>query len=683
MQSFSELPLSPELLRAIKALGFETPSPIQQQALPLLLAEPTDFVGLAGTGTGKTAAFSIPLLEKIDPKKRVIQAVVLCPTRELAMQVAGQIDLLGRFKGVRSVTVYGGASFAEQVRGIRTGATVVVGTPGRVIDHIKRETLSLENVKLLVLDEADEMFSMGFKEELDTIVASMPKEESNTWLFSATMSNEVRSLTRKNLRDPKAVQVNRTEVLSSNVEQYFYRTQEYEKPEMICKLIEGADDFYGIIFCQTKALVSDLTAFLADRGYRVDSLHGDKDQTAREHTMQAFRDRKVSILVCTDVAARGLDVKDITHVVNYSLPREVESYVHRIGRTARSGKTGTVMNLLTMSHRHLLGRIEQHTKVRMKEGFVPTVREIGAKKVAKILPRFEEQPHYTRVLEVMNDEFKAKLKEMTPEQVAGHFIAMMMPDVFGVPDSRKTKKAQTTTTAPMVVKTNGETVKPASHGDAPVVVAAKPVVEAVQPVIEAEVEAKDSVSIEVEVAELVVAPVIEVVEAEKPVVANAAPKVARAITTGKPAAKKWNADKPTKRFDKPSRFDGPPRKSDRRGDRDEYTQSKPRFQSDYRPRTEGKPRKDKFASDRFERGGFSKDKFASEKPAHRKFSNEKPAFKKSESAKPGLGKSAKTRSGKIPAILESELRQRHEAGLTKDGLQNRRARRAAMFGTRG
>lgn len=460
MQSFSELSLSAPLLRAINELGFTTPSPIQSQALPLLLAEPTDFLGLAGTGTGKTAAFAIPMIERINSEIKAVQGIVLCPTRELAMQVAGQIDLLGKFKRVRTVTVYGGSSFSEQLYQLKCGAQILVGTPGRVIDHIKRGTLKLDQVKVLVLDEADEMFSMGFKDELDTIIASVPADQSNTWLFSATMSPEVRRIAQNNLRAPKTVQVNRTEMLSSGVEQYFYRAQESEKPEMICKLIEAADDFYGLIFCQTKALVADLHSYLADRGYRVDCLHGDKDQTSREHTMQAFRDRKVQILVCTDVASRGLDVKDITHVVNYSLPREMESYVHRIGRTARSGKTGIVMNLVTASHRQLIGRIEYHTKVPMKEGFVPTVRQIGAKKVAKLLPRFEDQPFHTRVLEVMGEDFKQKLATMTSEQVAAHFIALMMPDVFGGGDSHKTKRTVRLESAPAPVAQSARPVAP-------------------------------------------------------------------------------------------------------------------------------------------------------------------------------------------------------------------------------
>jgi ATP-dependent RNA helicase DeaD len=435
MQNFNELSLSAPILRAITDMGYETPSPIQAQALPILLAGPTDFLGLAGTGTGKTATFAIPLLESINPQDKTVQALILCPTRELAVQVSGQIALLGKHKGVRVVTVYGGASYNDQIRGLRQGATVVVGTPGRVIDHIERGTLLLDQLKVLVLDEADEMLSMGFKEDLEKVIAQAPRESSNIWLFSATMNREVGRVAATYLRSPKSVQVNKTEMLSSGVEQYYYPTMEGAKPELICKLIEAADDFYGLIFCQTKALVADLTSFLVDRGYKVDCLHGDKDQTSRERTMQAFRDRKVSILVCTDVASRGLDVKDITHVINYSLPRELDSYVHRIGRTARSGKTGIAMNLVTNSHRRLIFAIEQMTKSRMVEGQIPSRREIGARKITKLLPRFQDQPFHTRALEILGEEWKAQLATMTPEEVAAHFLTMLMPDVFAERDA--------------------------------------------------------------------------------------------------------------------------------------------------------------------------------------------------------------------------------------------------------
>jgi ATP-dependent RNA helicase DeaD len=424
-------------MRAITELGYEKPSPIQVEALPILLGDPTDFVGLAATGTGKTAAFGIPLLERIDPNKRAVQALILCPTRELAVQVSGQINLLGKYKNIKSFPIYGGAGYGDQIAAIRRGVNVIVGTPGRLVDHLNKGTLRLDELEVLVLDEADEMISMGFKDDLEAILEQTPQGEKpddatcNIWLFSATMSSEVRRVADKYLREPQQVQINRKEMLSGTVEQLYYITQESNKPEVLCKLLDAAEDFYGLVFCQTKSLVTDLVRYMADRGYKVDCLHGDMDQKAREKTMQSFRDRKVTLLICTDVASRGLDVKDITHVINYSLPRELDNYVHRIGRTGRSGKTGIAMSLVTQSHRQLVGRIEKMTKSRMTEGKVPTRREIGAKKIASSLTRFEADTSYTRALEIMTPAWKAAVAEMDPTEVAARFLAIANPEVFG------------------------------------------------------------------------------------------------------------------------------------------------------------------------------------------------------------------------------------------------------------
>jgi ATP-dependent RNA helicase DeaD len=430
MDSFKDLDLSPTLMRSIEELGYEKPSPIQAEALPVLLGEPTDFIGLAATGTGKTAAFGIPLLERIDVSKRTIQAIVLCPTRELALQVSGQINLLGKHKGVRSLPIYGGSGYREQIDGLKSGVPIVVGTPGRVIDHLEKGTLKLDNLQTVILDEADEMISMGFKDELDRILSATPRESANIWLFSATMSPEVRRVADTYLTTPKQVQINRTEMLSATVEQSYYFSRESNKPEILCKIIDMAEDFYGIIFCQTKALVMDLTQLLSNQGYKVDCLHGDKDQRARERTMQLFRDRTVNVLVCTDVAARGLDVKDITHVINYSLPRELDSYVHRIGRTARSGKAGFAISLVTPSHKGLLTRIERLTKSRIVEGEIPTRKDVGVKKVKQMFEKFMSQKFHERATSVLPEEWVEALENMPADEIAGRFIAMTMPDVF-------------------------------------------------------------------------------------------------------------------------------------------------------------------------------------------------------------------------------------------------------------
>ncbi len=436
MKSFSELPLSPELAKAIKDVGYETPSEIQAQALPILLAEPTDFIGLAATGTGKTAAFSIPMLEQIDSELRKVQCLILCPTRELALQVSGQINLLGKYKNIQALPVYGGASYRDQLDGLRKGTPVVVGTPGRVVDHIERGTLKLENVTHIILDEADEMISMGFKEDMETILAAMPKDKTRTWLFSATMSREVRRVADEYLKKPKQVQINKTEMLAATVTQLYYMTREGNKPEVLCKMIDVAEDFYGIIFCQTKQLVADLTTYLNQRGYKVDCLHGDKDQKSRERTMQAFRDHKVKILVCTDVASRGLDVKDITHVINYSLPRELDSYVHRIGRTARSGKQGFAMSLVTPAQKTLVFRIEKMTRSRMQEGLIPTRKEVGRKRLSMVLPQFQNEMNSKFAQEILDDTWKEALEGLSKEEIAARFLAMMNPALFSDIDNK-------------------------------------------------------------------------------------------------------------------------------------------------------------------------------------------------------------------------------------------------------
>lgn len=460
MENFDSLNLDPAVLRSIKELGYEKPSPIQAQTLPILLGEDVDFVGLAATGTGKTAAFVLPLLKRINPKKAAVQAIILCPTRELCIQVTEQVQKLGKYLGVRALPIYGGTGYEDQWRGLRAGVPVIVGTPGLVIDHLERGSLKLDDVKVVVLDEADEMISMGFREDMETILEGVPREASNTWLFSATMSPLVRGVADHFLREPRKVQVNRTEMLSATVEQVYYMTQEANKPEVLCKLMDAVEDFYGVIFCQTKELVVNLTRYLSERGYRVDQLHGDMNQQARESAMMAFRQKRVRVLVCTDVASRGLDVKDMTHVVNYSLPRELDIYVHRIGRTARSGKTGIAMSLVTPSHRALVMKIERLTKSKLIEGQVPTRKEIGIKKIGRMLSGFNEQTAYVKAMDLMDDSWKAAVENMSSKEVAARFLAMMFPWVFS--DERQPGMARS---APGPVARANPSTPPSSQTD--------------------------------------------------------------------------------------------------------------------------------------------------------------------------------------------------------------------------
>ncbi len=434
--------LTEPLARAVHELGFTTPTPIQQQALPILLGGDVDFIGLAATGTGKTAAFGIPLLEKIDAHSKRVQGIILCPTRELALQVSGQINLLGKYKGIKALPIYGGTGYADQFEGLKRGAQIIVGTPGRIIDHIDRKSLNLKDAKVVVLDEADEMISMGFKEDLEKILRATPRESSHIWLFSATMSGQVRRVADTYLRKPQMAQVNRTEMLSSTVEQIYYIVRESDKPEILRKLIELADNFYGLVFCQTKSLVMDLTQYLLDKGYKVDCLHGDKSQDERERTMRAFRDKKTNLLVCTDVASRGLDVKDLTHVINYSIPRELELYVHRIGRTARSGKAGIAISLVAPATRALVNRLEHMTKTRLREGKIPGRREVAGKKISKILARFEEQKNFQRAVDLLGPDWERAAGKMTLGEVIGRFLTLMAPEIFDEREKEKPLHAQ-------------------------------------------------------------------------------------------------------------------------------------------------------------------------------------------------------------------------------------------------
>lgn len=430
MKTFTELNLSTPLMNAIEQMGFKEPSPIQTKALPILLAEATDFIGLAGTGTGKTAAFSIPLLQKINPKLKSTQALILSPTRELALQISGQIDLLGKFMGVKSLPVYGGTGYLDQIHGLRHGASIVVGTPGRVKDHLTRKNLKLENIEVLILDEADEMISMGFKEDLEFILSSINREKAKIWLFSATMNPDLRRVAGSFLKNPMQVEINKTDVLSINVTQNYYMIRESEKIENLCRVIDMAPEFYGIVFCQTKTTVANVTQELASKGYSVDCLHGDKSQFERERTMKSFRDKKVNVLICTDVASRGLDVENVTHVINYSLPLELEVYIHRIGRTARSGKSGVAISFVTPTQRHVIPRIERITRSKLLEAKPHTRKDVATLKINKLFPTFKNMDKVTKALDLLTPEWKETLANLKSEDVAARFINLLYPEIF-------------------------------------------------------------------------------------------------------------------------------------------------------------------------------------------------------------------------------------------------------------
>lgn len=430
LTDFSSLEIKGPLRKALEDNNYNTPTPIQAQAMPILLDEPTDFLGQAMTGTGKTMAFALPILQHIKPGKKALQALVLTPTRELALQVSQQFEKLGKHLGVEVLTIYGGSDHGAQLRGIQEGFPVAVATPGRLLEHIRRGTISFDSLTTLVLDEADQMMSMGFREEVEAIMAKRPAKRCRIWMFSATLSKEVRSVADEWLRDPQQVYLNAAKDLPAGLTQQFFATQESNKPEVLCKLLDAADDLYGLIFCQTKALASDLASYLAVRGFPVACLHGDKDQTAREEALNAFRNKEIKVLVCTDVAARGLDIPEISHVVNFSLPRESDVYLHRVGRTARSGKGGRVYNLVSPTQRGQIRHLEDVLGTEITEGQIPSRRELGNKKVAALLERFQEQEPY-RAMDLLDEEWVEVLGNTSRREIAGRFIAMLMPEIFG------------------------------------------------------------------------------------------------------------------------------------------------------------------------------------------------------------------------------------------------------------
>jgi Superfamily II DNA and RNA helicases len=376
---FPELGLSPELLKAVERMGFEEASPIQSAAIPPLL-EGADVIGQSQTGSGKTAAFAIPAIEMVDPASRDTQALILCPTRELAMQVAEEVAKLAAFKrGVRELPIYGGASYDRQIRGLKAGAQIVIGTPGRVIDHLERGTLRLDALRMIVLDEADRMLDMGFRDDIEAILQSTP-EERQTVLFSATMPKGIRDLIRSYTRDAVNVKIEAQALTMPSIEQIYYEVDRRSKLDVLCRIADMQDVKCAIVFCATKMMCDQLAEQLVARGFSADKLHGDMTQAMRERVMRKFRERRIEFLVATDVAARGLDVEDIEIVFNYDLPQDAEDYVHRIGRTGRAGRSGQAVTFVAGREIRKLEGMIGMTKGRIRRGKVPSLEEVEEKR---------------------------------------------------------------------------------------------------------------------------------------------------------------------------------------------------------------------------------------------------------------------------------------------------------------
>jgi ATP-dependent RNA helicase DeaD len=415
MNPFIELGIRHDIVNAISELGFENPTPIQEQSIPVLLTGSNDFVGLAQTGTGKTAAFGLPLLELLDFEENHPQALILCPTRELCLQITNDIkNYSKKMDNVHVVAVYGGASIMDQLRQIKRGVQIVVATPGRMLDIINRKAIDFSRVKFVVLDEADEMLNMGFQEDIDNILSTTPNEKK-TWLFSATMPAEVRRIAKKYMDNPFELTMGEKNTGNANIEHEYYIVRARDKYAAFKRIVDFNPDIFGIVFCRTKIETQDIAEALIKDGYNADSLHGDLSQQQRDKVMKRYRERNLQLLIATDVAARGIDVNDVTHVINYSLPDEVENYTHRSGRTARAGKTGVSISIVNAKELGKIRQIERTIGKKFVKAEIPTGFDVCEKQLFSIVHKVhnvtvnEEQieQYLPRIL----DEFKDFSKE--------------------------------------------------------------------------------------------------------------------------------------------------------------------------------------------------------------------------------------------------------------------------------
>ena len=413
-------------MRAITDMGFEAASPIQGQAIPLEL-QGLDIIGQAQTGTGKTAAFGIPLLQKIDPKNKKPQAIILCPTRELAIQVSEEIRRLAKYMhGVKVLPIYGGQEIGRQIRSLKDGVQVIIGTPGRVMDHMRRKTVKMDQIHTVVLDEADEMLNMGFLEDMETILSALP-EERQTLMFSATMPQAIQRIAANFQKDPQIVRVVKKELTVPKVTQYYYEVKPKNKLEVMCRLLDLYDPKLSVVFCNTKKQVDELVQGLQGRGYFAEGLHGDLKQEQRDRVMRAFRTGRTDILVATDVAARGIDVDDVEAVFNYDVPQDDEYYVHRIGRTGRAGREGKAFNLVVGKEVYKLREIQRYCKTRIIPQAIPSLDDVTSIKADKILDQVGEVLQDSDLSKVIDIVEKRVLEEdYTTLDLAAALLKMMM-----------------------------------------------------------------------------------------------------------------------------------------------------------------------------------------------------------------------------------------------------------------
>ncbi len=431
MATFEQFGLKEELLKAVSALGFTTPSPIQAETIPLLINETTDITALAQTGTGKTAAFGLPLLHQLDYSNADgIQALVLSPTRELCMQIQEELEKYGKFlPSFDSVAVYGGAPIATQIRNLKRSPQVLVATPGRLIDLLDRGIVDLSVLKTVILDEADEMLNMGFRDDIDFVLKNSP-ERQQTWLFSATMNNDVRKIAKRYMKSPKEIAVAKENVTNENIDHQYFVTNAHQRYDVLKRLLDFAPDIYGIIFTRTKQDAQDISEKLMREGYAVSPLHGDMDQKMRTKVMERFKRKSLQAIVATDVAARGIDVNDITHVINYELPDDIEIYTHRSGRTARAGKSGICMSIVTTREIGKIRQIERIANSRFHKRDIPDGAEVVRKKLFHYLEQIEAAEPIHNFGELYQKSIFDKLQHLEKDELINRLIWLQLKEAI-------------------------------------------------------------------------------------------------------------------------------------------------------------------------------------------------------------------------------------------------------------
>jgi len=424
MIQFEEMGFTPNVLKAIQELGFEQPMPVQDKVIPLILGDDCDIIALAQTGTGKTAAFGLPLIQATDTGINSTQALILCPTRELCIQITGDLNDYARYTGnLKILAVYGGASIENQIKGLKRGVHIIVATPGRLIDLIGRGVAKLSNVSTVILDEADEMLNMGFLDSINEILEEVP-EGKRTFLFSATMSSEIASIARKYMNNPAEITIGTKNSSAENVSHAYYLVQVKDKYKVLKRIADFEPDIYGIVFCRTRKETREVASTLINDGYNADALHGDLSQSQRDDVMQKFRSRNLHLLVATDVAARGLDVDDLTHVINFNLPDDAEIYTHRCGRTGRAGKTGASISIVHLREKENLHRIERLVKKPFKAIPIPTGSEICGKQLFNWINKLETVSTDHQEIEKFLPEIKLKLEKLDRDELVRRVVSL-------------------------------------------------------------------------------------------------------------------------------------------------------------------------------------------------------------------------------------------------------------------